>query len=369
MIDVLYDHEIFAMQPVGGISRYFAELLPRLGEHGVAADLFLGLHISRFDFPRERLARVTGARRWPRRGTTKLTNGLNRAWFRSHARRRPPQIYHSTSYRDDLAGDSRFDDALRVVTVHDLIDFRVDGRGRPKSMWSVAHAALRRVDGWICISENTRRDLLELFPQIDPTRTRVIHHASDLKFTGQRSPPARPYVLHVGGRSGYKNFAGLVNAFARSPRLSSEFDLLAFGWPPSNDERARLARPNVRLRFASGDDAALAAAYANATAFVYPSLYEGFGLPLLEATRCDCPIACSETSCFPEISGDAAAYFDPRDPSSIAAAIESIVFDESRRRSLVERGRLRQAAFSWDRAAAETADFYRAILGHHGKHL
>ena len=118
----------------------------------------------------------------------------------------------------------------------------------------------------------------------------------------------------------------------------------------------------MRVTFAGGDDRALTAAYAGARAFVYPSIYEGFGIPLLEAMRCDCPVVASETSCFPEIAQDAAEYFDPRAPTSIAAALERVAFDEGRRSTLIELGRARQAQFSWDCAADETATFYRRVI-------
>ena len=358
MIDVLYDHEIFAMQPIGGISRYYVELLPRLREHGVAVDLFRGLHINRFPLARDRLARSWGVRRPPRH-TTRLAAPINRWLFARHARRHVPQIYHSTSYADDLP--PALGGVLRVVTVHDLIDTRL-GKTHVGSIWSTSTAAARHVDGWICISEQTRRDLIDIY-KVDPARTCVIHHASDLAVPPDARPPIdRPYVLQVGGRGGYKNLDVVLRAFKASPRLAREVDLVCFGHPIDAAERAAWDAGEVRIHSLGGDDRALAAAYAGARAFIYPSLYEGFGMPLLEAMRCDCPVAASNASCFPEIAADAAEYFDPTDAASAARALESIVFDDARRAELIVRGRARKLAFSWDRAAVETSAFYRQTL-------
>jgi glycosyltransferase involved in cell wall biosynthesis len=358
----LFDHYIFAMQRVGGVSRYFVELLKRLGTNGVDADVFFGCYLCEYvDAPlRASLHASRGIPRWPQRGTTRLAKPVNEFFFSRFAARRKDALYHSTSYAD-FAPDRR---GPRVVTVHDLTGQRCNAES-VDPCWRVSTAVNGRVDGYICISENTRRDLIELYG-VPHERTTVIHHGSNLRAEpAERSPLNEPYLLHVGGRAGYKNFSTTLRAYASSPTLQRRFALMCFGPPASPAELAEIDAAGLtgRVHFRGGDDRALATAYRHARAFVYPSKYEGFGLPLLEAMQYDCPVICSDTSCFPEIAADAAVYFDPAKPDALVAAIESVVDDGPRREALIAAGRLRHVEFTWDKTARLTADYYRRIAG------
>ncbi len=117
-----------------------------------------------------------------------------------------------------------------------------------------------------------------------------------------------------------------------------------------------------RVHHVSGDDAVLAGYYRMASAFVYPSLYEGFGIPPLEAMSFDCPVVCSGVSSIPEVVGNAGEMFDPYDPDSIRMAIERVVSDDALRQTLIARGKERLKLFSWKRCAQETLDIYRRVL-------
>jgi glycosyltransferase involved in cell wall biosynthesis len=226
-------------------------------------------------------------------------------------------------------------------------------------------AAVRRADRVICISESTRRDLLERV-RIEPERVSVVHLA------GAPVPKARPtrpvvdgpYVLHVGARRGYKNFEGLLRAVAGSAALRTAVRVVAFGGGPlSAGERTLihdLALDEGSVLQISGDDAALDAAYAFAAAFVYPSRYEGFGIPPLEAMARDCPVVCGANSSLPEVVGDAAELCDADDPESIAAAIERVVSSAARADALRTLGRARNAQFTWERCARASYEVYCA---------
>jgi glycosyltransferase involved in cell wall biosynthesis len=116
------------------------------------------------------------------------------------------------------------------------------------------------------------------------------------------------------------------------------------------------------VHLTADSDASLAALYIGATAFVYPSLYEGFGIPVLEAMTLGCPVLCSDSSSLPEVAGDAAEYFDPARTDSLRAALESVVGSATRRAELASRGRARAALFSWERCARETLAVYRSVV-------
>jgi len=367
MLRVLYDHQIFDSQLQGGISRYFCELLTRLhGRQGV--QVTLGALLSNNVYLRE--ARYKAPRPFfP--GVRALRKGghltaVNRWHTRRLLRRGDLDLFHPTYYDpaflEDL-GDRPF-----VLTVHDMVHELFPGLfadDDPTRAWKATLVA--RAAGVIAISESTRRDLVRLLG-VPPERVRVIHHAAPAlpapapaRLAGL---PAR-YLLFVGQRAGYKNFLPFLGAVA--PLLHEEpgLAIACAGWKPFSPaelaaiEGARLTGRVIHLP--SPDDAALATLYRHAVAFVYPSRYEGFGLPVVEAFACGCPVVVSATSSLPEVGAEAAAYFDPGDPDSMRATVARVLGDEGLRQDLVERGARRARDFSWDRTAEETLACYRAL--------
>jgi glycosyltransferase involved in cell wall biosynthesis len=174
----------------------------------------------------------------------------------------------------------------------------------------------------------------------------------------------RPYVLYVGDRGGYKNFTAVLQALHISTRMN-DVQLLCYGGGGMQPEEWALIDglklPRNRITHCSGDDSLLAALYANALCLVYPSLYEGFGLPPLEAMNCGCPVVCSTGGSLREVTGQACASFDPADNQALCAALESVVLSESRRTELKAQGHVQAQRFSWDRCAAETLAVYRGF--------
>ncbi len=124
----------------------------------------------------------------------------------------------------------------------------------------------------------------------------------------------------------------------------------------------KLGVPRDRIVSVTGDDEKLAGYYASAEAFVYPSVYEGFGIPLLEAMECGCPVLCGNTSSMPEVAGDAAMYFNARDTQEMAAALQKIVQSPEQRLSLISKGKERVKQFSWDICAQQTYSVYERLL-------
>jgi len=181
-------------------------------------------------------------------------------------------------------------------------------------------AAVQRANHIICISENSAPDLIELLG-VTRDRTSVVHlaHTVHRRTEGPTNRVAdRPYIAYVGARDGYKNFAGLVRAFGRSEFLRNSLSIvvsvrpLYTGRTRGNESGASLLQD--RIVQIQGNDELLESVYRGAAAFVCPSLYEGFGLPPLEAMSVDCPLSASQTSSLPEICGEAAEYFDPHEP-------------------------------------------------------
>ncbi|NMF90633.1 glycosyltransferase family 4 protein [Aromatoleum petrolei] len=364
---IAFDHQIFGWQEYGGVSRYAYELATGLaGACGQDVNIICPLYVNRYLAESDAVGLVTGVRVpvFPKSG--RIYRAVNAVLGWPGMRRFRPDIVHETYYSTRTAAPKG---SKVVLTVYDMIHERfpenfsiADPTRREKA------AAVLRADHVICISEQTRKDLVE-FLGVPPEKTSVVHLGFTLRPQGsqpsQDEASDRPYLLYVGNRSGYKNFDGLVRAYASSPFLQAEFDLVCFGGGEFNarerDAVEKLGAAASRVRQVAGDDSVLASYYRQARAFVYPSRYEGFGIPPLEAMSFGCPVACSNVSSIPEVVGDAAEMFDPSDTESMCAAIERVASDEARRAELIARGRARLDVFSWQRCAQQTLDIYRRI--------
>jgi glycosyltransferase involved in cell wall biosynthesis len=255
-----------------------------------------------------------------------------------------------------------------VVTVYDMISEifpQYYPAGDNNSL--LKRRCCEKADKVIAISHSTKNDLVRLF-DIAPEKIVVTQLDSSLKHNNVTStvkPFPEPYLLFVGKREYYKNFEGLMEVFAASDSLKNSFHIVCFGGGPlSQRENVRLKELGIedRVYNVAGSDALLGNYYRNAVAYICPSLYEGFGIPILEAMEFACPVVCSNTSSIPEVAGDAAIYFDPSEADSMQQALESTLFDQILLEELKKRGLERQAMFSWDRCARETLAVYHSLI-------
>ena len=175
----------------------------------------------------------------------------------------------------------------------------------------------------------------------------------------------RPFVLYVGERAGYKNFTKFVQGFSLSDTLMSDFDIVAFGGGHFTSKEyclfASLGINKDQIYQVSGSDDLLSEYFRSASAFIYPSLYEGFGLPPLEAMSNGCPVVASNTSSIPEVIGPAAKYFDPNNVEDICDAMEQVLFKSDVSKYLVEEGFNRVKSFNWVKCAEATVDVYKML--------
>lgn len=360
---VAFDHHIFCMQRYGGISRYFFELASRLHAHDAAdVSVIAPLHINGY-LAADSASEFTRGRYVPSKfkGVPLLVGVADRLIAPLAWRGASPDIVHETYFSTKPFGKAR----RRIVTVYDMIHELF----MPEAKLAIAakRAAVNRADHVICISENTRQDLVRLY-DVDPARTSVVHLGHSLTAEANTAEPLsdghRPYLLYVGHRGGYKNFSALLEAFGTSPILR-EFDLIAFGgFPVQRHEQEEMERLGItaRVRFESGSDRDLAVRYQAASAFVFPSKYEGFGIPPLEAMSHGCPVICSNSGAIREVVENAGAYFDPNSVEELRIVLERVVTTPELQETLRARGYERIASFSWDRCAAETARIYREIV-------
>src|SRR5262245_7548640 len=298
-------------------------------------------------------------------------------WSLWHAprdlRRRPVDVFHGVT-GFELPGRGSW--AL-VTTVHDLVPLRLPHLVPSRHRWAVRcllGGALRRAQRVIAVSETTRGEILARY-RLPPARVVVVPEAAPPHFVPPPAPAlaaararyglTRPYVLFVGFLEPKKNLDALLHAVARVRRTGAwgETELVvvgAPGWGPPPAARAHTLGLDGLVRFVGpAPDADLPALYGGALAFAFPSLWEGFGLPALEAMAAGAPVLASNRGALPEVTGGAALLVEPA-PAAIAEALERLLAEPALRERLRQAGLARAAEFSWARTARETLAVYRA---------
>jgi len=370
---ILYDYQAFG-QLYGGVSRYFYELIWRIAHfEDMSVLLFQGLHVNRYPFEEY-------ARELDHRAGFKVPNLPKTGWLRSLVNRKwlghimaDPvglcQIYHPTYYRPLHHDIPELRKGKLVITVYDMIHEIYFARVYPNHE-TLAHkrTMVKEADAIFTISHQTKRDLVAILG-VDPSIVFVTPLASSIqKATQLHSLPVqigRPFLLYVGKRDGYKNFELLLRAYLQSADIRRELDLVCFGSCGFRPRERALIREHSaidQVKHIVGDDNVLAALYQAAFALIYPSLYEGFGLPALEAMTLGCPVITTRCGAIPEVVGEAGIYFDELDAESLQASIRRLMTDDRLRFQRIEAGMLRAKTFSWDRTAMLTAQVYRDLI-------
>jgi glycosyltransferase involved in cell wall biosynthesis len=330
-MNVLFDPQVFSFQEHGGISRYYYQLFKTfLGMEDITPELIIKYSNNRYitNFDNVHIKQFFPAHRF--KGRNEIIKLLNRIYVRSSfSRLTGSYVFHPTYYHPyflDLIGDIPF-----VLTIYDMahehyprmfskFDFTFEHKKK------VAHKANRI----IAISEHTKNDIIALL-KIPASKIDVIPLATTLSCAGVKEPSTslpNQFILYVGKRNTYKNFFFLLQAINELfKKVNNYFLVCAGGGTFTNQEIREIERLHLSKRIVQihADDALLAYLYSKARAFVYPSLYEGFGIPVLEAFACGCPAIVSNRSSLPEVGGDAAQYFDPENPESLVSALSEVL--------------------------------------------
>jgi len=363
---IAFDQQIFSWQEYGGISRYICSLACYLSEiPGVEAKIFAPLHVNAY-LPQISKSLRTGIqlKTFPKTARARISASRLIAMPLLKAFR--PEIVHETYYASSTYAPRG---AYRVLTAYDMIHERFS-RIMPAndSTLHLKASAFSRADHIICISERTRNDLMEFY-DIPDAKVSVIYLGLDALPVGTSksdNTKNKPYLLYVGQRHEYKNFIGLVKAYTSSAWIKNNFRLLCFGGGDFTLAEKEMLVANglneSHIMQISGNDRGLADCYRDAAAFVYPSLYEGFGIPPLEAMSLGCPVVCSNTSSIPEVVGNAGEYFDPASIDSIRLSIEKVLQSPECLADLTKKGYERCKLFSWEKCAAETLAIYKRLL-------
>ena len=366
---VIFDSQIFSSQKYGGVSRYISSLASNLAMfQGVDVRIMAPFFIN--DYLCQLPKGIVIGRKIDKPpflgGVLRFGNQILGA---SGVRGFSPDIIHETYYSRYLNWSRN---ALHVITVYDMIhELFPDNFAGNMQIKEQKIAAIQKADRVICISENTKNDLLKIH-DIPEENVSVVHLGFEMQTSDVRMPHKKAdsddmkYLLYVGERHGYKNFAKFLQAYAASSFLRENFMIVCFGGGPfktyENERFLELKLSSKQIKQITGGDQLLAKYYQDAELFVFPSLYEGFGIPLLEAMSNNCPVACSHAGSIPEVAGTAAAFFDPEDTDSIRDVIEKIIQSDDLLTDLRQKGVKRIHSFSWEKCAKATLNVYEQSL-------
>jgi glycosyltransferase involved in cell wall biosynthesis len=364
---ILFDGLIFHYQRAGGINRYFAEImsaLPATMEPVVTGVTDFGQNAP----VNPRLRHVAPPAIRPYR----LQQLLRKRWWQPRLLR-SVSLAHPTYY--DLTGGLTFSDfrCPVVITVYDMICARF-----PKQMLDAEHmirqqrAAVARADHIICISHSAERDLVELMPEA-LGKTEVIYLASSFdpvastarveSDLGDAALQLTSFLV-VGARGGHKNFLFLLHAFARALSSTPSLRLIVAGAALSSEEQWQMYRLGIAEKVVSvvyPDEHALQQLYRSSAALLYPSFYEGFGIPPLEAMAMGTLAVVSNTSSLPEVVGDAGIMLDPIDADAWTDCMLSIAAGWPEREAMLARGKQRASQFSWKDVADKHIAIYERM--------
>lgn len=377
MTRILLDPEIFILQEFGGISRYYTEIYSALEEtphvqitcpvvytnniHFKESSLFKKSHqtplqffMRNFSFSREFLSRKL-RKRSKKKSKEKTISLLESQEF---------DVYIPTYY--DPYFLTHIKDKPYVLTVYDMIHelyphyFLDDKYTVPHKKLLIENAAKI-----IAISESTKRDILKVYPDISPKKIEIVYLAHTIKTTSQiKISVPENYILFVGNRAAYKNFTFFLNAISELLKERKDLFLLCAGGNSFNIEEVKLidslglTDQVIQHKF---KDAELPAYYKKAICFVFPSEYEGFGIPVLEAMACSCPVVLANHSSFPEVAGEAGVYFELSNSIDLKNKVQSLLDNAEIRKMYIQKGLEQAAKFNWKKTTDECLKIYQSV--------
>lgn len=363
---ILYDGSLYKLQRFGGVNRYFEALINHLPQDcqpivttvdPATEQTFNQCHLSIYYYHRFGLR--------PNR-ISQMLEPVYFNWAEWHSQ---ADLLHPTFYFTLSRRSWRDYRKPIVVTVYDLIhEIFSDQLADSDDLIKVKSVLLDAASAIICISENTKQDLLTYFPKVAHKPIYVTPLATHLRiedFTTLSRSIDDPYFLYVGGRWVYKNVDVLWQAIAQLRRQYPEIRLKMVGQPLTREEGARLQRLGIRDQVevvTVHDDATLVALYHHSLALVYPSRYEGFGLPPLEAMACGTVAIAANTSSLPEVVGEAGRLFDPDSCEDLVTQMRWVLENPQARQALIQAGFQQAQRFSWQRMAEQTVAVYRSLL-------
>ena len=358
---ILYDYQSFHYMRHGGISRYTYELIKHaLSCKELEVYLFAGIFWTAAEIEQFKndCSDYYGFRRSSFLSPSKFLGIMNRLLFANYHHRKTFDIYHPTMFLN-LYPDFK---GKRILTVHDLI-----GSYYPEDAAGTISTRLTQIGSTkaskiLATSEHTKLDLMNIL-KVPEEKIKVTYLANPLTVEVKEERIIKEdYLLHVSGPGIHKNFIALLKAYSNSKFLRFNFKIVKFGINKLNEAEKDIVKRNKlenKIVVLLGSDQILANLYKYASVFVFPSLYEGFGIPPLEAMHYGCPVVVSNRSSIPEIVGDAGLYFDPENQEEIIEKCETLLSNSDLREKFISKGYLQEKKYSWEKCFDETLSVYK----------
>lgn len=364
---ILFDHQAFTYQDFGGVSKYFSNLLPQLKKNNIEEHLSLYFsNNENLDFKSNKeYSNFFKNKNF--KGKSKLMNLINIIYSSLRLFNSDFNVFHLTYYNYYLPYNSLKPKKTKIaVTVYDMNHELFPELFPLNDKTSLnKKKIIDRADIIFAISESTKNDLIKIW-NIDKKKIFVTHlNATINRSENQIIDLPEKYILFVGHRDGYKNFLPFLKSILTLLEKEKDLKIVCLGGGGFKENEKLMFKNNKienRILLHSFSEKKLYSYYKNAVMFVYPSLYEGFGLPILEAFDSECACVLSNTSSLPEVGGNAAAYFNPKDSDSILQTIEKVYYDKEYKQQLIKFGSQRKSFFSWEKCASETIKGYESIL-------
>jgi len=354
---LLFSYDIFYLQKYGGISSYFANLAKKFLETQKHLNIPCALHKNSNLQNLDKV--VDGYKIYYPHLFNKIVGKVNNFFFLKKINIIKPNVIHYTYFNNNF---SKIKDIKKIINCWDLTHEKFNKDSNVNNLKKLNYL---KADKIICPSYTVKKDLLNYY-NLNEDKIKVTYFSSDFEIEYNKTKSLQNHILYVGSRSDYKNFEKFIKSFSLSERLKKDFNLIIFG-----GENSRLNGLNIlkkynikknKFRFVNGTNNDLKYYYKNVRIFIYPSRYEGFGIPLVESMRMGCPIISSNGGALKEIAGDGITYFDPDNVEDMKFKLESIIYDDTKLMNSIKYGYERCKKYSWKTCAEETYDTYENLL-------
>ncbi|WP_312089882.1 glycosyltransferase family 1 protein [Chryseobacterium sp.] len=373
---ILLDPQIFDQQTYGGISRYYTEVFSVISKKS-DVEVLLPLYSSDNAYVKatdllvknKNLNALYSFLAFFKISTRTLRRKNSEKLLHNAFENKDYEIFIPTYYNPyflDKIGTKPF-----VLTVYDMIHELMPQYFVEDSFHVVERKLLlmQKATKIIAVSHNTKKDIIKIYPDIDPNKIEVIYHGSSIKIHPEVTVQfPEKYILYVGSRETYKNFKFFIQSVTPLLKNDPNLQIIAAGGGKFTEEEIQFLKNlsiqnQVLQRYFQEEE--LGHYYQNAQCFVFPSLYEGFGIPVLESMACGCPIVLTKHGSFPEVAGDAGIYFDSESEDDLCEKIQILISDEELRKKYAEKGLERVKKFDWKDAAEQCLKVYSDAIQLH----